>query len=84
MFGGKTIDATLKLENDYAASVVDDWFTGARFYEKDGQVFADIKANEQALVYWCLQYGDNVELIEPQKTRAKIKEAIEKMKEKYN
>lgn len=84
MFGGKTIDATLKLENDYAASVVDDWFAGARFFTKDGIAYASIKANEQALIYWCLQYGNNVELIEPQQTRDKIKMAIEKLKEKYN
>ena len=83
MFGGKAVEATLKLGSDYATSIIDDWFTGARFYEKDGQVFADIKANEQALVYWCLQYGDSIELLEPLTTRDKIKKAIEKLKEKY-
>ena len=84
MFSSNSVSATLKLANEYAVSSVYDWFgKNARVYAKDGDLFADIKANEQALVYWCLQYGDSVELISPSATREEIKAQIENLKRKY-
>lgn len=84
MFGSsKTVSATLKIENDYAQAYINDWFKNYNFYSKDGQLFANVTANENALVYWCLQYGESVELIEPTILRKKIFEIIEKMYKKY-
>ena len=84
MFSAGSVPATLKLSNEYAVSSVYDWFgQNARIYTKGEEIFADIKANEQALIYWCLQYGENVELVSPASTREKIKEQIENLKRKY-
>lgn len=84
MFHNKTIDATLKIEDEYSANYIVEWFgNNASFYQKDEQVFAKIHANEQALVYWCLQYGETIELVEPLEIRQKIKQIIEKMQQKY-
>ena len=52
-------------------------------YEKEGTVFADIKANETSLVYWCLQYGENLDLLSPKETRDKIKGIIKQMCKRY-
>ena len=85
MFNNKVVEATLKLNNDYACEYVSDWFgKNARFYTQNGEIFADVKANETALVYWCLQYGEMVELISPAGTREKIKEHVQQLIKKYN
>ena len=85
MFHNKTVSATLKIEEEYSAEYVMEWFgKNARFYEKDGVTYADIDANEQALIYWCLQYGDTIELVEPTSTREEIKKKIETLKNRYN
>ena len=84
MFATKTISATVKIYNDWGAVYVDEWFgKNACLYEKEGTVFADIKANETSLVYWCLQYGENLDLLSPKETRDKIKGIIKQMCKRY-
>ena len=85
MFSADSVSATLKLYDEYAVSIIADWFgKNASIYQKNGAFFADVKANEKAIVYWCLQYGEHVELLSPQQIRDKIKLQIEKLKDKYN
>lgn len=84
MFGGKTINAKIHIEIEYTVSNVFEWFgKNAKVYKKDDKIYADIVANELSIIYWCLQYGENVELVEPQETRDKIKEIVDIMKKKY-
>ena len=85
MFSAETIDAVLKLSDEYAVGILTDWFgTNARVYQQNGEIFADVKANEKAIVYWALQYGEHFELLSPKQTREKIKRAIETLNKKYN
>jgi predicted DNA-binding transcriptional regulator YafY len=85
MFHNKTVDATLKIEEPYSAEYVMEWFgKNAKFYEKDNITYADVTANEQALIYWCLQYGDTIELVSPNETREEIKNKISQMRDRYN
>ncbi len=85
MFHNKTISATLKIENEYSAEYIMEWFgKNAKFYQKDNITYADVTANEQALIYWCLQYGDTIELVEPKDTRDEIKKKIEILNKRYN
>lgn len=85
MFHNKTINAKLKIYDEYSAEYIVEWFgKNVKFSQKDGVVFADVKANEQALIYWCLQYGETIELVSPVDTREKIKEKIKKIREIYN
>lgn len=85
MFDNKTVTATIKVEDEYAVNYVVDWFgKDVRLYKnQDNEIMASIKVNEQALIYWCLQYGESFELISPIETRQKIKEIVEKMNNKY-
>ena len=85
MFSNDIVDAKIKIDKEYTVDYVVDWFgKNAKVYVKDDIIYADIKVNEQALIYWCLQYGENVELIEPIATRNKIKEVVYSMVEKYD
>ncbi len=84
-FGDKTINATLKLTDENAVAYVSEWFgENARIYKKDNTIYSDITANEKALIYWCLQYCESVELIKPRETRKNIKNKILKLNEKYH
>lgn len=84
MFSAESVKVTLKLLDDYAVSVISDWFgTNASVYQKNGEVFADVKTNEKAIVYWALQYGEHIELVYPSQIREKIKEAIESLVKRY-
>ena len=85
MFHNKTINATLLIDNDYSAEYVIEWFCkNSKFYEKNNKVYADVTANEQALIYWCLQYGDSIELVSPIDTRNQIKKKLDTICKRYN
>ena len=84
LFGDKTVNATLKLSDENVITYVIEWFgENAKIYKKENAFFADITGNEKALVYWCLQYGESVELLSPIGTRNKIKEKVEMIYKKY-
>jgi len=84
MFHNKTVNASLKIEDEYSAEYIMEWFgKNAKFYEKENLLYADVTANEQALIYWCLQYGDTIELVEPKETREEIKKKSKTLSERY-
>lgn len=84
MFHNKTIDATLKILSGYSAEYVVEWFgKNARFYMKDEVLYADVKVNEQALIYWCLQYGETIKLISPKETREEVVNKIDTLRNNY-
>lgn len=83
-FGDKTVYATIKLTDDNSITYVMEWFgKNAKIYKKNNTTYADIVSSEKALVYWCLQYGESVELMIPSETRNKIKEIVAKIQKKY-
>ena len=84
MMSASQVNATIKIFSEYTVSYVLDWFgDNAKVYKKDDEIFANIKAGEDTLLYWCLQYGETVELIEPLATREKIKKIVKEMNERY-
>lgn len=84
MFATKTINATVKIHREEAANYVEEWFgKNANLYEKENSIFADITANETSLIYWCLQYGEDIELLSPKDTRDKIKEIVKQINKRY-
>ena len=85
VFGDKTINATIKLADDNSITYVMEWFgKNAKIYKKNNTTYADIVSSEKALVYWCLQYGESVELLFPKQTRDKIKSILDKVNKKYD
>ena len=85
VFGDKIVNATIKLVDDNSITYVMEWFgENAKIYKKNNTIYADIVSSEKALVYWCLQYGESVELMVPSETRNKIKEIVAKIQKKYD
>ena len=84
-FSDKVVDAKLKLDSEKAVQYVVEWFgNDAKLYKQGDDLFACITSNEQALVYLCMQYGENIELIEPLETRKKIREKVSLINNRYN
>lgn len=85
MVSGKTIDAKVCIADEKRVNDFIDWFgKDVTFLKQDGKIFANIRVNEEALIYWSLQYGEHVEIVEPEQARDKIKERIEQMSQKYH
>ncbi len=84
MFGMGPVTAELTIRNSTAITYIHDWFgKNAAVFNRDGRIIARITADEQALVYWCLQYGDFVELMSPASTRKKIKTMLQSLTDLY-
>ena len=64
-----------------------DWFgKDIKIVERlddSGQIIVIFKANENAMLYWVLQYGVHAEVIEPLSLRAGIKNSLNEMLTKY-
>jgi len=88
MWTGEIISVTLRLNSEWSVSNVIDWFgNNARIYEKqegeDKIFYADIKASENGILYWAIQFGDDVEVVAPATTRAKITKMATSIANKY-
>jgi len=84
MVAGKTIDAKVKICNEEKVNDFVDWFgKEVDIHKENGELFASLKVNEDSLVYWALQYGGHVEIVEPVETREKIKTTLQNMLKKY-
>ena len=85
MVSGKTINAQVKIGREDKINDFIDWFgKDVSICDNSGDIVASLKVNEDALIYWSLQYGENFEILQPLETREKIKNILLKMLEKYN
>lgn len=84
MLGGDTVDAVLRIERVSGIQALKDWFgSHAKIKEKEGVLYASIKCNEKALLYWLLQYGEEFTLLEPSSTIDKLKAYLKIQVDKY-
>lgn len=84
MVSGKTIDASVCIADEKRVNDFIDWFgKDVSFLKQNDKIVANIRVNEEALLYWALQYGEHVEIVAPTETRQKIKERIKQMNQKY-
>ena len=84
MHSGSSIKVKLKLENESVVNDCFDWFGENIVIEKiNDEIFAEVNVNENAIVYWALQYGAKVEVLEPICIREKIVEQLNSMLYKY-
>lgn len=84
MTTGDSVDVILKLNTAKTINDVIDWFGDkVNIYQKQDDIYASFKVNEQALIYWAIQYGTNVEVVSPLDTRDKIKQTLNNILNKY-
>ncbi len=84
MVSGNTVNVKIKIEKQEKVNDFIDWFgKDVSITQKDGIIVAELKANEDSLIYWLLQYGESFELLEPIQTRNKMKQTLENILKKY-
>lgn len=84
MFAGESERIKFKIDDCVVDQAVD-WFGDKIRFDRHGdETVAEVYANREAFFHWALQYGLWVEVTEPCDLRAKIAEAADKIKEKYN
>lgn len=83
MFSGKSSWITMRVDKNGINDVVD-WL-GRDIYisEEDDCCIVRVKANEQSIGYWAVQFGSIVEVLEPESLRNQVRDRVCKIYEKY-
>ena len=85
MYSGESVTVKFITDTNLMDDLVD-WF-GKDFRVKEdgnGKMLVTLKCNEQAIRYWALQYSEHIEIIEPERLRCSIREALKKVLAKYD
>lgn len=85
MFSGKGISITLRIEPFILDEIID-WF-GKDFIiteNREDSLTLELQCNEEAMLYWALQYGQYAEVLKPENLRSKLKAASIHIYDKYN
>ncbi|MCI7792046.1 MAG: WYL domain-containing protein [Lachnospiraceae bacterium] len=86
MFSGPSVRVKLLAKSDMMNELID-WlgkdFT-VRQTDNEEEVIISLYCNEKSMVYWALQYGPYVEVLEPEHLRKRIAMYIKEMNEKYD
>ena len=84
LFGGDAIKVKMKVLKGSSLSAVYDWFgNNAKVRKENDELIAEVRCDEQAFFYWALQYEQDIQILEPQSMIDKLKDAAQKISEKY-
>ena len=84
MFGGDSARVRFRAKR-YIIGDILDWFSGGVEFssESEDDVIAAVRVSEMAMFYWAMQYGEHIEVLEPESLRNKVADAARDMVEKY-
>ena len=73
MVGGEIIKAKVLVKQEYAITYLYDWFgKNAKLEIKDDKIYANIRTDDKAFIYWALQFSQLFTVIEPIEIRNKL------------
>ncbi len=84
MYSGESIRVKLRTSENLMDALIDSFGKEFRvsFGEED-DIIVNLKCNPDAFFYWAMQYGRNIEVLEPESMRTRIKEASLEIYRKY-
>ncbi len=84
MFSGDSLQVFIRIHKPNLGDFID-WFgMDFRVIEENAEtITVRIKVNENAVYYWALQYGSVAEVIKPEILRARIKNGLAELLDKY-
>ncbi len=84
MYSGESIRVKLRTSENLMDALIDSFGKEFRvsFGEED-DIIVNLKCNPDAFFYWAMQYGRNIEVLEPESMRMRIKEASLEIYRKY-
>ena len=84
MFPGEPEYIYMNVDADIIGDIVDYFGGNFLILESDeGIIKIRVKSNKNDIYYWALQYGNHVEITEPQELRDKIRTTVESMSRTY-
>lgn len=85
MFGGQSVYADILIKDENVLAYIYDWFGRDVTVRKNGdEISVTVHANEKALTYWLLQYGEIAEITSPESTRRKVTGMVAKLAQTYH
>ncbi|MCD7819158.1 MAG: WYL domain-containing protein, partial [Lachnospiraceae bacterium] len=85
MFGGESVTVQLSVPTGMMNALIA-WF-GKDFkilQQENDRMIIRVACNQDAMFYWSLQYGTQVEVLEPKSLRNEIRDAVKSMAERYD
>jgi predicted DNA-binding transcriptional regulator YafY len=86
MFGGDSENVTFNCPQSMLSDVID-WFgVEARIEQEplvENQIRVHVRVNYEAMVNWCMQYGQYVQVLKPERLRNRMIEAVRLMEKQY-
>ena len=84
MFGGEGVNVRFRAKK-YIIKDILDWFgQDIRFTnESEEEVDVNVSVNPDAMFYWSLQYGENIEVLSPSTLRERLRNAAKAIYDKY-
>lgn len=84
LLDGEVIVVCFKIENDNAIQFVVDWFgNNARIYKRNGNQYATVVGNENALFYWYMQYSESFTVLSPWSFVDRVRNEAERIVSKH-
>jgi len=85
MFSGNSVRVKFRAESKLAGEIID-WFGQDETFTNDTGLKVDVhvKVNEKAFVFWALQYGKYIEVLEPKSIKEQVKNADIEILKKYD
>ena len=84
MFGGNIINAKILIKEEWAIKNVYDWFgSNARIKTENDKLYAYIRTDDRAFLYWALQYCEDYKVIEPEYLKKQMIEHAKAMLNDY-
>ncbi len=84
MFSGPSVQVKMRVSEHMIGALID-WF-GKKFrivQEEADKLIVSVACNKHAMRYWALQYGEYVEVLEPESLRDEIREVVDCMASFY-
>lgn len=85
MFSGNSIWVKFWTTETMMDTLID-WF-GKDFkilQNENGKILINVKVNETAIKFWAMQYGENIEIVEPLFLRDTIRKTAERIFDKHS
>ncbi len=84
MYSGESMRIKLRTSENLMDALIDSF--GKKFrvsFGEEDDIIVNLKCNPDAFFYWAMQYGRNIEVLEPESMRMRIKEASLEIYRKY-
>lgn len=84
MFSGESVHAKIRTKENFMDVLVDNFGKNLKVsFDEGNDITVSVKCNPDALFYWAMQYGQYVEILEPESVRERLRRAALGVYRKY-